>query len=467
MSVDGFARRFRAANVATLRGAVVAVGVLPLFLLQSTPSLAESAYAFGQGQDGAWVSAYGSNYTTQSEAEAAAMQKCMGRGIACSIIASFRKTCFAIAVQDFGNGWAVRYGPDLPSANRSALQGCAAMGLSCSIKNGFCDTISEQELKQAALDQANREFQQYLNEWNGCFAATQSEVDAAAAIGSCNQALAFPRAEPVDRDKLVRQRAVQQDRIQQIHDQSLRAEQQRQKDEADKRAYDQYYAQQEACERDYKKDACTAALRSPLADDDEREVMRGVLADLQHIKDDFAACKNGSVIACDTALVSRAVSDNDRRNLEQWREAASLFAKVAAAIVYSWTVVRFAIALIPLSTTIVTAVALLLALVLLGILLRRRRANQQPIVSHSADPPSSQPAPARESAPDHPSPAPTVAKQQAPKQDTTALEATIQEIATRELADPASAADRPTTVPKIDKAAIKRSLITKRVEFEL
>ena len=306
MSVDCFAFRVAAANFAVLSRAVLAVGVLHLFVFQPTPSLAEAAYAFGQGEFGAWVGGSGRNYATQNEAQVAAMQQCMGRGIVCSIIATFRKTCFAIAVQDLSNGWAVRYGPDIPSASRSALQGCAGMGQSCTVKDTFCDTISEQEIQQAAIDQANRAFQEYQREWNECFAATQTEVDAAAAIASCNQALTFPNAVPADRDRIVRQRALLQDRIQQIHD------------------YDAYYAQQEAC-ADYHEDACTAALRSPLADDDDRALMRANLTLAQRFKDDVAACRSGSASACDAALMSSVARDNDRRFLEQWRAATPLF----------------------------------------------------------------------------------------------------------------------------------------------
>lgn len=446
-------------------------------VLQPTPSLAEAAYAFGQGEFGAWVSGYGNNYTSQNAAQIAAMEKCINRGIVCSIIANFRKTCFAIAVQDLGNGWAVRYGADIPTASRSALQGCASMGMSCSVRDTFCDSVSEQELQQAAIDQANRALQEYQREWNECFAATGTEVDAAAAIGSCNQALSFPNAVPADRDNLVRQRAVLQGRIQQIHEQNLRAEQQRRKDEADKQAYDQYYALQEACEQ-FHEDACTAALRSPLADDDDRAQMRTNLALAQRFKDDLAACRNGSASACDIALMSPVAGDNDRRYLEQWRAAASPFNKAIAAIGHYWGVLQFLIAFTPPSTLIATTVAAVLAFVLIGVLMWQRRRKFRRTPSAIADSLSNlQPEPDRPQ-PEIVPPAPETAASEvahapvSPAADVAPALSTAP--ATDVVAAPAvpskldkSAIKQALTASRVDKAADKPAPKTTRVEFEL
>lgn len=459
MAVDRFAFRVAATNFAVLSRAVLAIGALHLFVLQSTPSVAESAYAFGQGGAGVWVYGYGSNANTQSEAQTAALQKCNVTSISCSIIATFRKTCFAIAVQNGSNGWAVRYGPDLPSARSSALQGCSSMGQSCFLKDSFCDFISEQETAQTALDQANREFEEYKGAWNICFAPEQTEGDAAAAIRFCDQALTYPKAAPADRDLIVRERALLQDYIQRIHN------------------YNQYSAQRETCEQNYQEDACTAALRSPLADDNDREFLSANLGVIQEFKDNLAACKTGSASACDIALRSLAADDDDRRNLEQWRASAPFFDRTTATLAHYWNVVVWDIAFAPLSTVIATFIAALLAIVLIGVFVRQRRSKFRGfayLTTASLD--RSQPAPDR------------AEPQIVPSSSTSAvpdnMRAASKPVATDaippapeiELSDAEpdppkvvapDAAAAPNAPPKLDKAAIKHALKKGRVEFEI
>ena len=168
--------------------------------LQPSESFSEAAYAFGQWGNGGW--AYGSayNHRTQSEARIAAMNTCNQRGYNCAIRDNFRKMCFAIAVQDNNNGWGTGYGdPDV--ANRQALLSCTKMGLSCSIREEFCDSVSEAEI--IAAEQA--EYQQFSQNWNVCFgqAATGSLNEQ---INHCDYALTFPRVQSADRSKLVKQR---------------------------------------------------------------------------------------------------------------------------------------------------------------------------------------------------------------------------------------------------------------------
>jgi hypothetical protein len=81
------------------------LGLLLLYLvaLQPSRSFSEGAVAFGQWGNGAWAYGSGYNKRTQSEAQAAAMNNCNQRGYNCAVRSSFRKTCFAIAVQDTNN----------------------------------------------------------------------------------------------------------------------------------------------------------------------------------------------------------------------------------------------------------------------------------------------------------------------------------------------------------------------------
>ena len=165
------------------------LGLIFFVAVQPSESFSEAAYAFGQWGNGGW--AYGSayNHRTQSEAQIAAMNTCNQRGYNCAIRDNFRKMCFAIAVQDNNNGWGTGYGdPDV--ANRQALLSCAKMGLSCSIREEFCDSVSEAEVQ--AAEQA--EYQQYVQNWNVCFGRVVTGGSLDDQMNYCDYALRFPRA---------------------------------------------------------------------------------------------------------------------------------------------------------------------------------------------------------------------------------------------------------------------------------
>jgi Domain of unknown function (DUF4189) len=172
-----------------------------LIALQPSKSFSEAAFAFGQWGNGGW--AYGSayNHRTQSEAQIAAMNTCNQRGYDCAIRGSFRKTCFAIAVQDSNSGFGTATHGDPDVANRQALVGCARMGLSCSIREEFCDNVSEAEIR--ASEQA--EYQQYVQNWNVCFGKVATD-NLNEQINYCDYALTFPRANQTDRSELLKQR---------------------------------------------------------------------------------------------------------------------------------------------------------------------------------------------------------------------------------------------------------------------
>ncbi len=126
--------------------------------LQPSKSFSEAAFAFGQWGNGGWTYGSAYNHRTQSEAQIAAMNTCNQGGYNCAIRGNFRKTCFAIAVQDNSNGWSTGIHSDPDVANRQALMGCARMGLSCTTREEFCDNVSEAEVR--AAEQA--EYEQYV-----------------------------------------------------------------------------------------------------------------------------------------------------------------------------------------------------------------------------------------------------------------------------------------------------------------
>lgn len=126
---------------------VVAASVLPVLLMAGGGiAVAAGAYAFGQkpGPTG-WSSGSAYNYTSQTEAQNQAMSRCRQRkeaGEYCKVIANFAGKCFAVAVQDSGNGYGWNTANTLPDAQRLAMNRCTSYGKSCSIRDGFCDTTA-------------------------------------------------------------------------------------------------------------------------------------------------------------------------------------------------------------------------------------------------------------------------------------------------------------------------------------
>jgi hypothetical protein len=170
--------------------------------MQPKQSLSEGAFAFGRWGNSAWAYGSGYNYRTQSEAQIAAMNFCNQRGYNCAVRGSFRKTCFAIAVQDSDSGYATGMDINPDVANRQALSNCATMGRSCTVRETVCDNVSEADLRAAV----QAEYEQYVQNWKGCFG--QVVVSSSnEQITFCDYALSFPSASQDDRSNLVRQRS--------------------------------------------------------------------------------------------------------------------------------------------------------------------------------------------------------------------------------------------------------------------
>jgi hypothetical protein len=104
---------------------------------------AAGAFAFGQNDKHSWSSGSAYNYKTPTEAEEAAMTRCRSRPEAsayCKIIANIHSRCFAIAVQEGGNGYGWNTAATIPEAEKLAMGRCEGYGKSCSVRSSFCDT---------------------------------------------------------------------------------------------------------------------------------------------------------------------------------------------------------------------------------------------------------------------------------------------------------------------------------------
>ena len=116
-------------------------------------ALAAGAFAFGQNDKHGWSSGSAYNYKTPSEAQDAAMTRCRSRQEAGSyfkVIATINGRCFAIAVQESGNGYGWNTAATGPEAEKLAMDRCAGYGKSCSVRNSFCDTGDQLALHSAA-----------------------------------------------------------------------------------------------------------------------------------------------------------------------------------------------------------------------------------------------------------------------------------------------------------------------------
>lgn len=334
-----------------------------------------------------------------------------------------------------------------------ALAGLALLPLVCgssaSAQNAgqifdfFAGQINQQieyERQQQFLRQQQqinqRNWQIFQGQWRACFDHDD--------IASCDNALAFPNLQPVDRQRLFDQRTriiaareAQQEQIRREQAEAaererqarIEAEQQERRLEAERREALERERQQElerhraeaarvrrareaeqeriaglralalaldGCRR-YVIDSCDAAFKSALATKDEVDKMHGWRQIATRFADDRAHCQAGSITACDAALASAAVTDADRNSLSQWRTAASPFNRTIASVT-AYTTATLAIAAslpanirdLPLSTQISGGVAAALGFVLIAVMIRR-----SPTAPGGGQQPASPPLPER------------------------------------------------------------------------
>jgi hypothetical protein len=177
-----------------------------------------------------------------------------------------------------------------------------------------------------------------------------------------------------------RAEAERQAREAQRREEALRAEAERQAREAQRREEARKFAEdRDRCRQFRLVVACDAALQSPHATQQDRDELQAWRQSGVQFAADLAACRKHDVAACDAALASPAASDQTRRLLLAWRAEASPLARARGIwdVSLRWVRERTqALAELPLSTRIAGGVALALALVLGGVLIAWRRASR-------------------------------------------------------------------------------------------
>lgn len=115
--------------------------VMTAFALLAVPAIASAAdyygaFAFSQ-KTGA--SGWAKNYTSQSEAEGAALQVCFQTQGAsdCKVSYSFVNSCAALAVGG-DNGWGADWGVNIQAAENKALHTCSGYSYNCKILTSQC-----------------------------------------------------------------------------------------------------------------------------------------------------------------------------------------------------------------------------------------------------------------------------------------------------------------------------------------
>jgi Domain of unknown function (DUF4189) len=109
-------------------------------------AFAAGAFAFGQkpGPTG-WSSGSAYNRKTTEDAQSTALTRCQSRkeaGDYCKVITTINGKCFAIAIQESGNGYGWNTASTLPEAQQLALNRCTGYGKSCTVRESFCDTAT-------------------------------------------------------------------------------------------------------------------------------------------------------------------------------------------------------------------------------------------------------------------------------------------------------------------------------------
>jgi hypothetical protein len=93
---------------------------------------------------------------------------------------------------------------DLKSAIADFQQAVASARFAGESRPGFERNLQQAQAESAEYDQ---QYDQFVQQWRGCFSSAESATEANRNILMCDFALSFPRIVPVDRDKLIQQRA--------------------------------------------------------------------------------------------------------------------------------------------------------------------------------------------------------------------------------------------------------------------
>lgn len=123
--------------IAKIAGAVLGATIL---CAPAAASAADyyGAFAFSQNTG---ASGWSKNYTSQSEAEGAALQYCFEtKGASdCKVAYSFVNSCAALAVGG-DNGWGADWGVNKQAAQNKAMNTCAGYSYDCKVLISECST---------------------------------------------------------------------------------------------------------------------------------------------------------------------------------------------------------------------------------------------------------------------------------------------------------------------------------------
>lgn len=297
-----------------------------------SPARAEGAFAFGQHGIGGWGANISQNYPTQADAEIAALQGCNTRSPNCMVRFSFRKTCFAFAVQNSGNGWGTGTGSTPTEAQRYAMEKCQSYGMACSIRGAVCDQVSEEEERAAAeLRAAEKlraaeeeraaeqrraavllaEVQKYYRDARECQSGA-SLSEAARILAACDAALASGNMPNEHRPVLLARRnslgsLIEKERV--------------------------YRNDYKSCTEQYDIAKCDSANASPIASGVDTVMIAASRAIAEIFAAQFSLCKSGSALACDRAMGMTQIAKNHLAEILAARSNAALASKLWAGIV--------------------------------------------------------------------------------------------------------------------------------------
>lgn len=219
----------------------------------------------------------------------------------------------------------------------------------------------------------------FLADWKKCISSPSTELEIVDAMSACDSALRNDQATTVEHNMLRSHRNTLSQTLASLRQQHLQREQEKER----RHEFELNAAQ---C-RNFDVRSCDAAYNSSLASRQDRLMFSALALAVKLFREQFAACRAGSAIACDRALSAAAASPSDKFEIQQLRAQTSYLEKVKAfalplmddatqALKRMWANVsnavpsQYALNDVPRSTVIASAVAVALAialgLVLLG-----------------------------------------------------------------------------------------------------
>lgn len=249
----------------------------------------------------------------------------------------------------------------------------------------------QREIERQRADERARLHSQFVAAWRECHSGS---------LGACDSALAYPFANPTDRQRLIDRRTqivaeqravearVERERIEAEREAARQREAtdrqrlEQEREERRKAELDAFLAERNAC-RAYNLAACDTAWRSALATSTDRGEITASRAIAERFHADRASCRNGGRTACESALTSPALTEALRSELVAWHAAAPYSGPLEAVTMTAGAAYASLHAL-PTSTIVTSAIASVLALALGALAYRNRGASSpRPAVGRS------------------------------------------------------------------------------------